>query len=127
MPTLKLDPATGDIDISSGGGVMISAQDETQQHIGTRMRFVSNDWFLDPARGLPMFDRILVRNVNQADVYSLYSNQIAQTPGVISVDQIQLTLLPEVRKMRVDAVVTGLDGQFPFASLVSTVTVGDEI
>jgi len=117
MPTLKLN-ADGDIDLSSGGAEIISAEDETQQHITTRLKSVRGDWFLDPSIGLPLFDRILVRNVNDADVQNIYSTYIAATPGVDSVSTLTLTELKQQRVLQIDTDIVGQEGQFEFSTLV---------
>jgi len=100
----------GDLDIRNGTVSLVSGADAIIQRIRVRLRAFQGDWFLDLRFGVPYFGRILVRNVNEADIFQIYQEVIATTPGVVSVDELELTLpTSDDRSLRVSASVTVTD------------------
>ena len=121
MTDIKLN-AAGDIDLSSGGAELVTGLDASAQRLKIAMQSFQGDWFLDLADGLPYFGRILIKNLNEGDVQSLYFRQALRQPDVVSVDEISLTFLPTstFRRLDVDMKVTFI--QSPESVAISTTT-----
>ena len=107
MTDVKLN-AAGDIDLSTGGAELVEGLDARIQAMKIAMQSFQGDWFLDLRDGLPYIGRILVKNVNEADIQSLYYRQAQIQPGVVSVDRVALTQLPTAqnRVLKVELAVT---------------------
>lgn len=70
-------------DIVTSGVVFISAQDEIEQTIRTRLRLFLGEYFRNITDGTPWFEQILGKNVNVSAREAALRNRIANTPGVI--------------------------------------------
>jgi hypothetical protein len=106
MTSLRLT-TDGEIDLTNGSPSLISGADATIQRITQRLRAFQGNWFLDLVFGVPYFGRIFVRNVNEGDLFQIYNDVIANTPGVVSVDELTLTLpTSDDRDLRIEARVT---------------------
>lgn len=99
--------ATNEIDLSNGQAHLVEDQLAVIQRIKIRLQAFLGDWFLNLQFGLPYFSSILVKNVNEGDIFQIYQDAIATTPGVVSVDELTLTLpTSQVRTLKVFARVT---------------------
>ncbi len=97
----------GEIDLTNGAASLVSGADATIQRIRLRLRAFVGDWFLDLSFGTPYIGRIFVRYVNEGDILQIFQDVIANTPGVVSVDEITLTLPKKRdRSLRIQARVT---------------------
>ncbi len=90
MSDFKLDPVTGDLDVSSGGFEIVTGVDAIAQELRIRAKQVQGDWWLDLSEGIPLFSRVLVNGPNEADVYSIYSNEFLAADGVLKVQTLEL-------------------------------------
>ena len=101
MTDMKLN-AAGDIDLSSGGAELVEGLDASAQNLKIAMQSFQGDWFIDLRDGLPYIGRILVKNVNEADIQSLYYRQAQRQPDVVSVDELAITFTPTALQRRLD-------------------------
>lgn len=82
----------GDIDLTSGDFVFATGPDAIAQHLRIRLRFVLGEWFFDQDIGMPYFEEILIKNPNTNVVTTLFRTAILSTPGVLSLDSLDLVL-----------------------------------
>lgn len=75
--------------------------DAIRQAVVVRLRTFRGEWFLDESTGLPYFRSILVKNPNTNLVRSLYRDALLTTPGVRSVESLELALDRGTRTLRV--------------------------
>ena len=92
MVSKLLDPATHDIDISSGGFDLVSGDEEVRQKLNIRMRFLQGEWFLDQRIGIPYFQEILVKNPDEGRIRDIYRQTILTTPGVRDLQDLTVTV-----------------------------------
>lgn len=120
MIDLALDPATHDLDLTGGGASLVTGRDADRQDIDQALRFFEGEWFLAPRDGLPWFDRILIRNVNEGDVLSIVANYLQQRDSVQNVDELDVQLDTTLREVRIVGRVTDSTGATVDLSTVIT-------
>jgi len=90
---LKLDPLTGDLDLSGNEIKLNSSNVESvEQHWRIRMQAVRGDWFLDLRVGIPYYEEVLVKNPNTAALRSIFHEASLQTPGIREITAFSLDL-----------------------------------
>ena len=109
MIDMRLD-ANHDIDITNAQAWLITGDDEVAQDVDHSLQLFLGESFMDPSDGLPFFDRILVRNVNEADVFQIYQSYILARPGIATVDDLQLERNRETRELDIFAKATTISG-----------------
>lgn len=102
MSDWALDAATGDLDLSTGNLRFVRGADAVAQHLKIRLRFVKGEWFLDQRVGIPYRSQIWVKNPNLAAIRTTYRRAILTTPGVDTLERIDLTFDAPTRTMRLE-------------------------
>lgn len=112
MPDLTLD-AAGDLDVSvSGFRLTDDASGETlRQRLATRLRLFAGEWFLDTRAGLDWYGRVLGKNPHPTDAEAALKTLILETPGVASLRRYSQAPASADRRLAIDFVVAGEDGQ----------------
>ncbi len=88
MTDLKLNAAGDDIELENGRPVLVTDPVEaTAQRLNIGLTIFQGEWFLNLRAGVPYHGRILVRGVNEADVYSIFRNFILKTDGVVGLQE----------------------------------------
>lgn len=90
MITLKLNDATHDIDLTNGSPSLIDGREHDRQDIDTALQLFKGEWFLDPAKGVPYFDRILIKAMNEGDVLSLLRAYLLRRSSVQVVQELEV-------------------------------------
>jgi hypothetical protein len=110
MADLKLDPLTGDLDLTGDALSIVDGDDALTQHLAIRLRFFLGEWALDTRVGFPYFDQVLVKNPDLVTIRSLYREAILETPGVQSITRFDLSVDAAARRMSLDFTVSKTDG-----------------
>lgn len=98
---LRLDPTTGDLDVSGGTLHLTSGTEAIEQSIKIRLQFFKGEWFLDPTAGVDYFGEVLVKNPDTNAVAALFRAKILETPGVASVDSLKLDYDSQARTLSI--------------------------
>ena len=61
---------------------IIDSLDYLRQKLKIRLRFFLGEYYLDINKGIPFFDRILIKNPDIDDVESIFKAEILGTKGV---------------------------------------------
>lgn len=98
-PRLDVD---GDLSLDDGGRMEWLADPEdsdeaTAQEIDTRLTFFRGENFLDVREGVPWFQEILVKGVDEARVKAIVRQVVASHPAVIDVPTVTFELDRETR------------------------------
>jgi len=88
---LLLD-AAGDLDLTTNDLQLVDGVEAIRQELQIRYRFFIGEWFLDPTEGVPYIRDVLKKAPSEAQVRALLSEVARTTPGVESVDNMQLEL-----------------------------------
>ena len=110
--------ANGDWAVTDGAVQFATGKEEIAQIIQTRLKTIAGEWFLNAELGLPWFSRILVKNPNAAEVEGLFVREIANSPGVTSIEEFQMSYIKETRKLLVEARIASVDGVISFTDEV---------
>jgi len=79
---IYLNPATGDIEIT----------DSVEQAIRIRLLWFYKEWRLGPAKGIPYYEEVLVKNPNKLRIKQLFREEILSVDEVDSVERLQATI-----------------------------------
>lgn len=99
------NPIEGDLRLTDGQLTLVEGDDAIDQHLRNRLRFFLGEWFLDTRQGLPYFQSVFVKNPNRPAVRSAFRRTIRETPGIVAVTELQLTINAD-RSTQVDFVAT---------------------
>lgn len=97
----KIDPITGELDLSTGMIVFVSGLDAIRQDVACRLKLQQGEWFLDPSRGLDFFGQVLVKNPNLGRLRAIFRAAILGAPGVKDITAMQLKLDRSTRSLAV--------------------------
>lgn len=98
---LKLE--SRDLDTTNAQLSLVSGTEAIAQHIGIRLRTFLGEWLLDEKVGIPYFTDILVKNPNPAILQKIFRDCIAETPGVLSIEDYEIDLDAATRELSITA------------------------
>jgi hypothetical protein len=99
MSDIAIDPSTGDLDLSTNNLRFVDGADAVAQHLRIRLRFFKGEWFYDTRVGFPYYSQVFVKNPNLAAIQTTYRRAILSTPGVETLDRIDLALDGQTREL----------------------------
>ena len=92
-----------------GGRLVItSGQDCIRQTCEQRMKSIRGEWIYDLSHGVPYLDRMDTADLEL--IRAIFREVIAETPGVASVNRLDVTFDSRTRVVTVFSEVTGDDG-----------------
>lgn len=112
MTTLKLDN-THDLALEDNSLVLLSdLVAETAQRLKTKFQFFYGEWQLEPRAGMPLFEKVLVKNPNLAEIRDLYRETITQDTAVEELNSLELDFDSPTRNLSISFEATLTDGSF---------------
>lgn len=93
--------AAGDLDLTTNDLQLVDGVEAVRQQLQIRYRFFAGEWFLDPTEGVPYIRDVLKKSPNENRVRALLAEVARTTPGVASVDAIDLELDASLRRLTV--------------------------
>ena len=103
---LPIDPKTNDLVYKDGKIVWVKGNDEIVQRVRTRLRRVFGEWFLYYTAGIPYFNGMMLGSNNPDYVRLVLRNEILETKGVTSCDEINIVTDSASKKTYVFARIT---------------------
>lgn len=97
-PDLLLGVESHDLEMVGGDAQMVAS---LAQAIKIRLLFFKAEWFLDQEVGIPYFQDIFVKNPNLDQIEALFRQEIADTPGVVAVHDVDVELDRENRRLTI--------------------------
>lgn len=91
MSAFKLT-VTGDLDMTTGGLVVIDGAQQVLQQIRSSLRLFLDEYFLDTTLGVPYIQKIFQKGTGQGVIEGLLKQTILDTDGVIELTFFQLVL-----------------------------------
>ena len=99
MIDLKLDPVTGDLDISDNQlHTTTEGVPSVAQRLRIRLRFFYQEWVLDRSQGTKWFELVLKKNVDKFAADQEIRKQILETEGVATIESWESELDTSSRK-----------------------------
>ncbi len=114
MADLKLDTATHDIEIQNGDLVILDGIEAIRQDLLIRLQFFAGEWFLDARIGMPYYQRVLGQKPNESVVRTLFRQAILATPGVVAINDLDVSYDGATRSLAVIFRATTEDGPLVF-------------
>jgi hypothetical protein len=110
MSTLKLD-TNGDLAVENNSLVILDdLVEETAQRLATKFKFFLGEWHLEPRAGFPLFDRVLIKSPDLADLRALYREAILEDEAVNTLESLTFDLDSATRVLSVSYEATLIDG-----------------
>jgi hypothetical protein len=110
MSTLKL--TDGDLAVENNALVLLTdPTEETAQRLTTKFKFFLGEWAFDPRVGLPLWERVFVKNLNLVAVRAMYREAILDDPNVDSLVSLSLDFDRALRKLTLSFEAVLLDGE----------------
>lgn len=100
MIDLLLDSEV-DIVVANYDLQLVNGSDELAQHLAIRLRFFTNDWFLDITAGIPYYDDFFIKNPNQIRIESLLKDEILGTRGITEITSFSSDFTAQSRRFSV--------------------------
>ena len=119
MSALELDD-NHDIKVEGGNVSFLTGIDAIRQHLGNRLQVFKGEWFLDESIGIPFFDEVKKKNPDIAVLNAIFSSAILQTPGIVSLDELNFDLDGAARELRIQFSARTITGE----AITDTVAVG---
>lgn len=117
MADFRMDPITGDLDITDGDAVLITGVDAIAQDLTRRLRAFLGEWFADPEGvGVPYLQEVLGKGRSLAAIRQVFRDQILGTPGVLSIETMDLDFDEPTRVLTVTFQGTTTDGPIDFSA-----------
>lgn len=82
---LGIEPDTGDLVFEKNDLAIVGGSDALLQRLRQRLRFFTNEWFLDQTAGLPYYTDILIKSPNIDSVDSLIKTEIKETESITEI------------------------------------------
>jgi len=102
MSDFALNPATQDVDLSRDDLYFVTGADAIAQHLLIRLRIYQGEWFLDTRVGIPYYQQIFRKNPNLAAIQTIYRDAITTTPGVDTLERIDLDFDTPTRRLGIE-------------------------
>lgn len=83
MSDIKINTATGDIELTGNDFELTTGREAIEQHLAQRLKTFINEWFLDLRIGIPYFEHIFKKRFDPVIVDSVLKREIIRTPGSI--------------------------------------------
>ena len=110
MSTFKLD-ASGDLAIENGSLVILSdLVAETAQRLRSKFLFFLGEWHLDDRAGMPLYEKVLVKNPDLREIRALYTEAIERDTAVDTLETLDLDFGAAERKLSLSFEATLTDG-----------------
>lgn len=106
MSDIKLDFGTGDLDLTGHQLNLVTGADAIEQQLRIRLRFFLGEYFLDTRQGIPFYREVLIKNPNLPLLRSIFREAIITTPGVSSVQDVQVSVNGVTRTLSLTFVAT---------------------
>jgi hypothetical protein len=110
MADIKLDPVTGDLDLSTGDLQIVTGDDAIVQHLTIRFQFFLGEWFLNQKVGIPYWTEVFIKDPNLTAIRSFYRETILTTPGIASLSVLELGFDGLTRRLDVSFTAVKDDG-----------------
>ncbi len=99
-----------DIVIRNNNIVLVDGEEAIDQQLRLRLKFFLGEHFLDTSQGIPFYREVFIKNPNLRLLRTIFSEAVRTTPGISSVDSMEVTINSATRTLNLTFVATMLDG-----------------
>jgi len=116
MTDLRLDSATGDLDLTTYGAALVRGADGVRQQLSLRLSIGVGEWMLDQTAFVPWRQKILVRNPDLQAAAALFRRLILTCPEVEDLLKFRLNFDNATSIFRLDFTATTSEGAQRFVA-----------
>lgn len=111
MSDIKLNTATGDIDVINNQITLTSdIASLVVQRLTIRLNTFEGEWFYDSEVGVPYYQNIFGNRYNKSIIDSIMRREILETEDVIDLVEYNSSFNSSTRKLNLDFIVTTSQG-----------------
>jgi hypothetical protein len=114
MADFLLD-STHDLDLSTNDIQIVTGDSAIKQHLKIRLQFFLGEWFLNVNIGIPYWTEIFIKNPKLIVIQSFFRRAILTTPGVASVDKLDLVFASSTRLLTISFTAVTDGGELNFS------------
>jgi hypothetical protein len=97
------NPIEHDLRVVNGRMRFFEGKDTIAQKVKIRLQLFQGEWFLDQRIGFPYWQKVFVKNPDLRSLRALYKQAILESPGIASVDNLDLELTDRALNLEFDA------------------------
>lgn len=97
--TVALDVTTDDLAVPFA---LITGRDAYAQRLKNRFRFFLGEWFLDQRQGVPYYQRVLGKPIDERVVRTVLIQVIESCPGTNRIERIDFDFDGKTRRLTID-------------------------
>lgn len=105
-----LQQDTNDLAIVNNTLAIIDGLQQVKQELMQRLQTISGEWFLDTSLGLPYLTDMTQKGLALTTVAQYFRNEINACPGVLAINELDLSLDNATRRLTVALQVQGETG-----------------
>lgn len=113
MANLKLD-SNHDLVFEDGQLILVTGTEAIAQDIKVRLLFFKSEWALDTRLGIPYYEEVLGQKPILGIVKNLFRKIILQTPGVETVNNLDIVFESTTRTLFISFFATTTAGEIDF-------------
>lgn len=91
--------ASNEIVFTNGALTLVQDEAAVAQHVRIRLRFFKGEYFLNPAEGIPFYERVLIKNPSMPLVIALFKRVVRETPGIVEILSFAADYVPATRSL----------------------------
>ena len=99
-----------DLTVRNDNILIVDGEEAIDQQLRLRLKFFLAEHFLDERQGIPFYREVFVKNPNLRLLRTIFSDAVRTTPGISSVDFMEVTITAATRTLNLTFVATMLDG-----------------
>lgn len=100
-----------DLLIRNDNLIIVDGVEAIDQQLRLRLKFFLSEHFLDVRQGIPFYREVFVKNPNLRLLRTVFSDAVRTTPGVVSVDSMDVTVNSATRTLNISFVATTDTGE----------------
>lgn len=95
-----------DLTIRNDELLLVEGEEAIEQQLRLRLKFFLGEHFLDERQGIPFYREVFVKNPNTRLLRTLFSDAVRTTPGITSVDKMDVAINAATRTLELSFVAT---------------------
>lgn len=118
MSDLLQDEVTKELILESGDLQLCEGVDRAKQYLAQRLSAIRGEWAFDLDEGVPYFENVFVKAPDPVILEGIFKDRILSTPGIIGLDEFDLTLDTATRELSLDFLAQSTDGPINFSEVL---------
>lgn len=118
MSDLLQDINTRELIIENADLVLCTGVDRARQFLAQRLAAFRGEWVFDLDEGVPYFENVFVKAPDPVILEGIFKDRILSTPGIIGLDEFDMTLDTASREFKLSFIAQSTDGPINFSEVL---------